>query len=403
MIAAKERPRSQRSWRARVLHFLYSTSRSGVELWVLDLLPYLHRAGFGVDVVTLMSAPGALDDELAHAGVRVTHIGTPRHYRRFGARFRQILATGGPYQILHSSLPYGGLELRLAARHGIRVRIAHSHADMRPWEMQQSTSRRLMNRLQRRLVTRYATTRLAVSSLAAEGLFGRRWRADGACTILPCGRDYSAYGRPVDRAMVRRALGLPEAALVLGHVGRLSWQKNQEFLLRVGAETLRRDPDAHLLLVGSGELQQQLQNQAQALGIDRRVVFAGDRTDIPELLLGAVDVFVFPSRYEGLGLAAIEAQAAGLPCLMTDHLPAEVIVVPELVRRLPLDAPVEAWAAAVNDLAGGVAWKREAALAKVLASDFAIERHAAKVTAIYEAALACAGSAAPPQESASCP
>jgi glycosyltransferase involved in cell wall biosynthesis len=388
MIVEQKRPEPHRSWRARVLHLLYSTSRSGVELWLLDLLPYLNRAGLGVDVVTLSRAPGAVDDELLRAGVRVTHIGTARHYRRFSARFRHILATGGPYQILHSSLPYGGIQLRLAARHGITVRIAHSHADMRPLEAQQSFGRRMINRLERHLVARYATTRIAVSPPAAEGLFGVRSPANGSCILLPCGRDYSAYSRRADRAAVRRSLGLTDASFVIGHTGRLSWQKNQKLLLQIAAEVLRHDPEARLLLVGEGELRPQLQAEAQALGIGGSVVFAGNRTDIPELLLGAMDVFVFPSHYEGLSLAVIEAQAAGLPCLMADHLTDQAIVVPELVRRIPLDAPAQAWATAVIDLAHCTTLDRKAALARVLASDFAIERHAAKVTSIYDDALA---------------
>ena len=385
---APRRADASQPWRARVLHLLYSTDRSGVGLWLLDLVPYLHRAGFGVDAVTLRRAPEALDAEFAQAGIRVTHIGTARHYRQFSARFRQVLESDGPYQIVHSNLPYGGIQLRLAARHGIPVRIAHSRADTRPLEAQQSLQRRLLNRLDRHLVARYATARLAASRLAAEGLFGRRWQAAGSCTVLPSARDYSAYGRPVDRAAVRRSLGIQDADIVIGNAGRLSWQKNHAFLLRIAADVMRRTPRARLLLVGEGELHDQLQAEARTLGIDRSVVFAGDRTDIPELMLGAIDVFVFPSHYEGLGLALVEAQAAGLPCLVADHLPEEAIVVPELVRRLPLGAPVDAWATAVIDLAGGIALDRETALARVLTSDLAIEAHAAKVVAIYEAALA---------------
>ena len=374
-------------WRARVLHLLYSTDRSGVGLWLLDLLPYLNRAGFGVDVVTLRQAPEVLDSKFAQAGVRVTHIGTARDYRQFGARFGRILEAGGPYQIVHSNLPYGGIQLRLAARHGIPVRIAHSRADTRPLQTQQSLKRRLLNRLDRHLVGRYATTRIAASRLAAEGLFGARWQANGACIVLPSARDYSAYARPVDQAAVRRSLGLQDAGFVIGHAGRLTWQKNHELLLRITAEVVRREPRARLLLVGDGELRHRLQARAHALGIGASVVFAGDRADMPELMLGAMDIFVFPSNYEGLGLALVEAQAAGLPCLVADHLPEEAIVVPELVRQLPLGASVEAWATAVLDLALGAALEREVALARVLASDLAIEPHAAKMTAIYEDAL----------------
>jgi len=109
-------------------------------------LPYLRRAGLEIDVVTLRTTPGPLDDEFLRADVRVTHIGTARRYRRFTVRLRQIIETDGPYQIVHSDLPYGGIQLRLAARLGIPVRIAHSHADMCPLQAKQSLKRRLLNR-----------------------------------------------------------------------------------------------------------------------------------------------------------------------------------------------------------------------------------------------------------------
>jgi len=119
------------------------------------------------------------------------------------------------------------------------------------------------------------------------------------------------------------------------------------------------------------------------------VVFAGGSDQVPQLLKHAMDIFLFPSHHEGLGVAVVEAQAAGLPCVIADHLPSEIDVVPELIQRLPLGAPPPVWAAAVLD-AGRQPPRmdRSEALRAILASDFNIERSAVKIANVYASELA---------------
>ena len=238
----------------------------------------------------------------------------------------------------------------------------------------------------RRWINAYATRLIAISAPAAEDLFGPGWRRDDRSSIVYSGRDLSAFTRPGDPGDLRRLLGLPSDALVLGHVGRFHERKNHALIVEVAAEVFRREPSARLLLVGDGEGEGKVRAHVHALCIDDRVVFAGASDQVPDLLRHAMDVFLFPSHHEGLGVAVVEAQAAGLPCVIADHLPREVDVVPELVHRLPVTQPPADWAAAAIQAAGDRAIDPDKALAAVLATDFNIEHSVGKIAQIYDQA-----------------
>jgi glycosyltransferase involved in cell wall biosynthesis len=157
--------------------------------------------------------------------------------------------------------------------------------------------------------------------------------------------DLEPFRERVERASVRAELGIPQDARVIGHVGRFAEEKNHRFVIEIMAEAARRDPKVYLLLVGDGALRAEVEREVARRALQDRVVFAGSRPDVPRLMLGAMDVFVFPSHYEGLGRVAVEAQAAGLPCVLADIIPPEADVVPGLVRRLPVVDP-STWAGA---------------------------------------------------------
>lgn len=332
----------------RILHVLGMMERGGAETWLMHILRSIDRTRYRIDFLVHVPGPHDYDDEIRALGSAVIVVPHARHPLQYAQEFNRVLREHGPYDVVHSHVhQYSGFVLRLAKRAGVPVRIAHSHLNDSASEARASLPRRAYLRLMRRWLAASATDGLAASAQAAADLFGPRWQDDPRYRTLFCGVDLSPFGACVCGKAVRAEFGIPAGAFVVGHVGRFTDQKNHAFLLAIAAALLARAPDTYFLLVGEGELRPAMQERAAHLGIADRVIFAGSRADVPRLMRGAMDAFVFPSKYEGLGLVLVEAQAAGLPCFFSDVIPYEADIVPELVYRLPLTAPASAWADAL--------------------------------------------------------
>jgi len=139
----------------------------------------------------------------------------------------------------------------------------------------------------------------------------------------------------------RKELGIPEDAYVVGQVSRFTYQKNPEFTVKVFSELLKKKENAYLLLIGRGKQETELRKQVQQLGIEDKVRILISRDDIPELLK-AMDVFVLPSRFEGFGIVLVEAQAAGLPCVVSESVPSQVYL-SKKVNKLNLNDSTDLW------------------------------------------------------------
>lgn len=337
--------------RLRILHVLGGLDRGGVETWLLNVMRSIDRRRFEMHFVVHTARACAYDPEVRALGGRIMPCPSPSSSPwRYGPALRRILRENGPYDVVHSHVHhFSGHVLGIARSAGVPTRIAHSHTDTSLEQAEAGVGRRLYLRTMRRWIYRHATAGFAASRLAAAALYGPRWEADPRWRVLYYGIDLASFTEGVDRRRVRRALGLPEAAVVIGHVGRFVRQKNHGFLLRVAAEAARRDARVRLLLVGEGPLRTVMEREAERVGLRGLVVFAGARSDVPAVMRGAMDVFVFPSLWEGLGIVLLEAQAAGLPCVLSDAVPEEADVSPARTRRLSLGAPVGEWARAVLD------------------------------------------------------
>ena len=205
------------------------------------------------------------------------------------------------------------------------------------------------------------------------------------------GADFSVLNNAIDakqyafseriRQTIRDELGVSEDEILFGHVGRLSPQKDHEYLLEVFRMISMKAP-SKLLLVGDGELRSEIENQARQLGIRGRVIFTGVRSDVADLLQ-AMDVFIFPSLYEGLGIVAVEAQAAGLPCLISERVPLECKVT-DLVEQLPLSDGAERWANAAIRMAKT---ERKDTFEQIKAAGYDIHESAKKLQKFYLNAL----------------
>jgi len=331
--------------KARVLHVLGRLHPGGgIETWLLELARGVDRDRFAVDFCVLDGAPGGYDDEVRRAGSEIIRIHRPGNRLRFSGDFRAALRARPKYDLVHSHVHYfSGLVLHAARQEGVPCRISHSHNDTRVPDREANLPRKAYNTAMRRLLLADGTLHLAVGSEAATALYGSDWKSSGLVKILRCGLDFSRFAGERRRDEAMEIFSLPKDAFVVGTIGRLEPQKNQRFLLQVFAEIALREPDAYLVVVGEGSLRGELEDLAANLGIADRVRFAGVRKDVPKIL-DAFDVFLLPSFFEGLPLVALEAQAVGLPCLLSTNVTPELEFSPGLVERLPLGAgPIE-WA-----------------------------------------------------------
>ncbi|NSW57419.1 MAG: glycosyltransferase [Armatimonadetes bacterium] len=348
----------------------------------LEVMRHVDRSRFQMDFLVTSGAKGQLDGEIQALGGKV--IPCSLKSVGFPARFGAIVRSGG-YTVVHSHLHlFSGFILMLAARQRIPVRIAHfrSMGDAHQDGLLRNAQRALM----RRLLDQYATDILAVSEGALVGSWRADWRNDPRCRVVYNGLDITAYRSPPDRAGVCAEFGLPLDARVCVHVGRFCEAKNQGRLASIFVELADMQPDAYLLLVGKpgGREEELARGTVNAAGLQDRVVFTGERSDVSRILCAA-DLAFLPSRREGLPGAVLEACAAGIPVIASD-LPGcqEIATHFELVRCLPLAQPDRVWAEAARDALMSHQPDRAAALARFDASPFSLETCAQAMTGIWE-------------------
>jgi glycosyltransferase involved in cell wall biosynthesis len=366
----------------RILHIFRKMDRGGAETWVVNVLRTIDRSRFQFDFLVESDDPGAYDDEIRALGGRIYVAGSSRHLGRYLWKAWSVIRAAGPYDVVHShAYSFSGFLMAVGKAAGIPVRIAHSHNDLRRHEPNASRARRLYLSAMRCAINIFSTVGLAASSDAARSLFGERWDTDSRNRVLHCGIDLEGFSKGPDET-VRAELGIPADAVVICHIGSFSEQKNHPFILKTLSYILSQQPNVTLLLVGEGTGRKRIERLASEIGITDNIRFLGTRPDVPRILRGAADCFIFPSLHEGLGLALIEAQAAGVPCVVSDVIPDEADVIPSLVHRMSLDQAPSDWADAVL----AVATKRldsAEALDVVSGSSFNIQASTQELAKIY--------------------
>ncbi|MGM8212331.1 glycosyltransferase family 1 protein [Virgibacillus sp. W0430] len=315
----------------RVLHVVVNMNRGGAETLLMNLYRHIDRSNVQFDFLTCKS--GVYDAEIESLGgcihripyiTEAGHFGYVKHLKRF---FKDHTA----YSIVHSHMDkMSGLVLREAKRANIPVRIAHSHNT----ESEGGILAKMYKSYAGSLIKGSATGLYACSSSAASWLYGKDCNKS---IILNNGIEIDKFTfSSKARNEMRSALGLNKEAFVLGHVGRFSRQKNHFYLLDIFAEISEKQSNAVLILVGDGPLRRKIKERIVQLNLGEKVKLLGVREDIPQLMQ-AFDMFVFPSLHEGLPVTLIEAQSAGLVCLISDHITAEVDLSIGLMHQLPLN------------------------------------------------------------------
>ena len=355
----------------RILQVVTHMDRGGLETMLMNYYRHMDREKVQFDFLTHRQERAAYDDEIEALGGKIYRL--PRLVpwsKSYLTVLDRFFDDHPEYKIVHVHQDcLSSIILKVAEGHGVPVRIAHSHS-----ANQDKSLKYPIKLWYKRNIPKYATNLFACGRDAGDWMFGGT-----PYQIINNAIDAVAYTySPLKRTEKRRELGLA-TEFVVGHVGRFNQPKNHPFLLAIFAVLLKKEPNATLLLVGGGEDMPKMQAKARELGIADHVRFLGVRSDVADLMQ-AMDVFAFPSLYEGLPVTMVEAQAAGLPCIISDKVPPECILTEGLVDVMPLSAGTEAWTDAIL---GKCNTPRTDRRAEIAAHGFDITTEAVKLQEFY--------------------
>ena len=324
----------------RLLCVLSNMNTGGAETFLMKLYRRLDRTKYQMDFCLNTSDECFYNKEIRELGGRIFCV-PPKseNSKEFKKQLAELVKKENYKYVLRvTSNAAGFMDLKIAKKAGAEICSARSS------NSSDGTSlvTKVVHRIGRMLWEKYVDVKFAPSDLAAAYTFGKKAVKCGEVAPLHNAVDLNIYKYyPEERERLREAFGLQDK-LVVGHIGRFMEQKNHAFLLDVFYEIKKQKDNAMLLLVGgNGNLEQAVHQKVTDLGLEDSVVFAGIRSDIPQLL-SAMDVFVMPSFFEGMPNTVIEAQATGLPCVIADTITHEANIT-GLVAYLPLEEP-QTWA-----------------------------------------------------------
>ncbi len=321
--------------------------KGGTENVMINIVKNIDREMFHIDFLIFDKTPDTSDDK--------------KYLESLGCRFYQITARGidrkihnkeleeffkeHKYDIVHTHMDAIGEEaLKAAKKHGIKARIAHSHNTDQldnPKGLKDHLHRAYL-KYEKHLLRHYAEYYVACSPEAGKWLFGKKRCSGDNYLLLTNAVESSKYS--YDEAIrdeVRKELGI-EGKKVIIHVGQFRTQKNHDKVIEIFRELCSRDEAYRLILVGKGEDEYRIRDMVSGMGLSGKVRFLGNRNDV-DRLLQAADVFLFPSLYEGLSIALLEAQASDLICIVSDTVsPASFVT--EKAVSLGLDKDAKTWA-----------------------------------------------------------
>lgn len=321
----------------KVLHILTVLNRGGLETMLMNYYRNFDRDRF--DFQFLVHREGGLyEQEVLDSGGTIHRMpplsfspGIFMNYRQKLDRFFKE----NKFDIVHvHNNSFGYYPLKFAKKAGVPVRIIHSHISALNDDWKKVAFGRYLNAK----IPGVATTLYACGMDAGKWMYGGR-----DFVVIPNAIDTSRFAYSTDiRDKVRSGLQLKDKKVYIS-VARFNPQKNLLFLLEVFKEIVRKQPEAYLLMVGEGDMKPDIEQKIKDLNLSENVKLLGARSDVNELLQGA-DFFLFPSLFEGLPVSLVEAQASGIKCFISDGISSEAVLVPELVKVLPLKESAAAWA-----------------------------------------------------------
>lgn len=330
----------------RVLQIVTVMNRGGLETMLMNYYRQIDHSKIQFDFMVHRYEKGHYDDEILSLGGKIYRMPRirPGNYLKYFKLLDEFFDTHSDYKVVHSHINENSSFVLRAAKHaGVPCRIAHSHLSDLGLDL------KLPFRLYARsMMNDNPNNYFACSENAGKWLFGNRFSGSGDVKVLKNAVNVSDFKfSDTARNEIRSALGAGDK-LVVGHIGRFNKQKNHVFLIDIFKAVHDKNPNSLLVMVGEGDLRPVIERKVKELGLTSAVCFLGVRGDIPKLMQ-AMDVFLFPSLFEGLPVVMVEAQAAGLRCVVSDSITRESDVT-GIVEFLSLKDSPETWADRVMSL-----------------------------------------------------
>jgi len=323
----------------RVLQLFTTLNRGGAETMIMNYYRNIDRTKVQFDFTVHRQEKGAYEDEIDFLGGKIYRF-LPFHPKNFIAYKRQIslfFDEHPEYQIIHGHVSHlGYFFYKEAKKRGIPCIIIHSHNTGMDIDIKAP-----FHVYFKYVSCKYPTHYFSCGQKASEWLFGKRH--DKKVHILKNAIDTKTffYDKNISYT-VKKQINL-ENKFVIGNIARFSPQKNHSFLIDVFSEIYNKNKNSLLILVGDGQLRLQIEEKVKSLHLENAVLFLGIRQDISELMQ-VFDVFLFPSLYEGLPVTLVEAQATGLKCIISDRVPDDIVIAPDLVEFISLKRSSLYWA-----------------------------------------------------------
>ncbi len=338
----------------KIVFFSHGLSANGIETFLVNVLRKIDKTKYDITVIIAIDEGVYCLHEktVADMGIRVIHAGdldAPKKKLDYIKNVKKILSAEH-FDIAHSNMDLlNGITLLIAKKCGIPMRICHAHNSKSQYDpvgrlaALKKLCQKIYSRTMKGLIIRSSTELLACSDVASEYFYGER-----KSTLIYNGIDTESYKKAddFDALSYAQKLGADGAEKhLLVSVGRLSAQKNPIFAVEIISELAIIRDDFKYIWVGCGELENAAKDRAEQLGVTDRIIFTGVRTDVKEIL-ACCDCFLMPSLFEGLPFSLIEAQAAGLRCIVSDVVTKEADV--GLIDYFSLENGAKKWAEFIN-------------------------------------------------------
>lgn len=334
--------------KTKVMHLIGHLKMGGAETLVTEYGLKINKEKFEMVVVTVGGRNNTINElKLKKAGIKIVFLGDKVPFSNtkniFKRLFNQILRYILFLKIVNKEQP-DIIHTHLRTNHYI-VPLNLKKKKVKLFHTVHSEVEAMFNKTIHKLSTKYCIHRKNMTPIALHPKMQKEVNSyfnTESCILIRNGVDINRFKNvKVNKLDLLESLNIKNTSFIVGHVGRFSKAKNHKFLIKVFETVKKQINDAHLLLIGVGELEKQIKDFVKHKRLEDSVSFLGNRSDIPELM-SIMDVFVFPSLYEGLGNVLIEAQATGTRCVVSNAIPKEAYVT-DLVTSLSLNDSLEKW------------------------------------------------------------